>query len=89
MAKKRTMDTVSEKLPKTPEKKATVITLLINSPGTRKILEESWVILSEKKQSQFKLFCAVNNDDNSFWSSGRALATLALLGIRATLNENA
>ena len=65
MAKKRKIDDVREKLPKTPEKKATVLTSLINSPQTRKLLEESGVILSEEEQSQFKLFCAVINDATS------------------------
>ena len=45
MAKKQKIDDVREKLPKTPEKKAAVLTSLINSPQTRKLLEESGVIL--------------------------------------------
>ena len=56
---------MSEKLPKTPDKKAAVITSLINSPGTKKILEDSEVILSEEEKSQFKLFHAVMNDATS------------------------
>ena len=65
MAKKRTMDAVSDILPNTPEKKASIITSLINSPRTRKILEETGVILSEEDQSQFKLFRAVVDDATS------------------------
>ena len=62
MAKKRKIDDVRGKLPKTPEKRAAVLTSVINSPQTRKRLEESGVILSEEEQSQFKLFRAVIND---------------------------
>ena len=65
MAKKRKIDDVREKLPKTPEKRAAVLTSVINSPQTRKLLEESGVILSEEEQSQFKLFRAVINDATS------------------------
>ena len=45
-----------EKLPKTPEKRATVLPWLINNLQTRKLLEELGVILSDEEQSQFKLF---------------------------------
>ena len=65
MARKRAVDAVSGKLPKTPEKKAAVITSLINSPRTKKILEDSGVILSEEEKSEFKLFRVVMNDATS------------------------
>ena len=63
--KKRAVDAVREKLPKTPEKRAAVVSSLINSPGTRKILEESCVVLSAEEQNQYKLFRAVVDDVTS------------------------
>jgi len=60
IAKKRTMDAVSDVLPNTPEKKASIVTSLINSPRTRKILEDTGVILPEEDQK------------NKFWRKRRA-----------------
>lgn len=57
---------------KLQKKKAAVLTALINSPQTRKLLEESGVILSEEEQSQFKLFRAVINDATSAITSEKS-----------------
>lgn len=65
MAKKPAIDAMKQKLPKTPEKRAAILTSLIDSPRMRKVLEESGVILSEEEQSQFKLFQAIVNDATS------------------------
>ena len=52
--------------------KTAVLTWLINSPQTRKLLEELGVILSEEEQSQFKLFRAVINDATSAITSEKS-----------------
>ena len=79
MAKKQTIDAVNDVIPNTPEKKASIITSLINSPQTRKILEETGVILSEEDQLQLKLFCAVVDDATSMIANEKSRAAISIL----------
>lgn len=66
---------MKKSLPITPEKKAAIVTDLMNSPRTKKILEESGLLLLQEQKSNFKLFDAMVKDATSLSESEKQSGT--------------
>ena len=62
MSEKRALDEVKSALPESPEKKVYIVAKLVQSPITRKKLEDLNLVTSSQQQKQMEVGCAVLKD---------------------------
>lgn len=62
MSEKRALDEVRSALPESPEEKVYIVAKLVQSPITRKKLEDLNLVTSSQQQKQMEVGCAVLKD---------------------------
>lgn len=65
IAKKRALDKARKALPQSPRKRAEVLTSLLDSPTTRKVISDSTTLNSPEQQEEVRLARAVLQDVSS------------------------